>query len=377
MDDNIPDTPSVGESDKNTPFLRFETEYYNPSGNPLQDYLFHPATLAAIQALGPQVLQELVPQGGFDTHILNMQLYNERMAKSMADKVDYLSYIDNAQIIIDFGCADGKLIKYLQSVNPNKHYIGYDISQPMLDLAQEDNPNNITFTNDWQQVLDEAKAAAQERGTGTTLVFSSILHEIYHYLPKQGVDAFWSKVFNSDFDNIAIRDMMTNRNLDRPAKPEDVQKIRDHYDEAKIAEWENRWGSLSNQKSLVHFLLTCPYKENWARELQEDYLPMPIQDLIEHIPPDYEIAFMEHYTLPYLKEEIANKQFGIDLDDNTHMKLILRKARRNLADVAQDKRQLIGAFNEAAPSTKVSAALENGKLAIIENAQNVNHQQQR
>jgi len=355
----------------NIRFLDHKSEFYDENGNPLRSYLFHPATLAAIDTLGLEVLDLLVPEPhSFDDYIPDMQLYNTRMAKSMEDKVSHLRDLD-AEVVVDIGCADGALLKFLANENPERHYIGYDISQPMVDLAREENPQNITFTTDWQAVIEEAQREAAKRGASSVLVLSSVLHEVLHYLGDHEVESFWEKVWESDFDMIAIRDMMVSETASKPTPPSDIAKVRQNYDPDKILQWEETWGPLADGRSMAHFLLTCPYEENWVRELQENYLPLDLQAFLERIPEQYEIAFFQHYVLPYHQTRTEERFDGLEVRDNTHMKMVLKKKDPE-GGKGVDERDILRRALEATPpgetiqaDRELSGSLEVRQLAEV------------
>ena len=66
------------------------------------------------------------------------------------------------------------------------------------------------------------------------------------------------------------------------------------------------------------------YKKNWKREVKENYFPMPVEELLSRIPKNYEIVYKDVYVLPYTKQSIKN-DFDIDINDTTHIKLILKR----------------------------------------------------
>ena len=58
--------------------------------------------------------------------IADRQLYTENMRKSLMDKAFFIDKID-AKHFVDFGCADGSLLKFLKTIFPNSaNYVGYD-----------------------------------------------------------------------------------------------------------------------------------------------------------------------------------------------------------------------------------------------------------
>ena len=92
----------------------------------------------------------------------------------------------------------------------------------------------------------------------------------------------------------------------------------------KLKDYETVWGKISTQHDLVHYLLKYRYTENWEREVRENYVPITLEQLLDIIPDSYEIAYCNHYTLPYTAWQIKN-DFGIELTTPTHIKLILRR----------------------------------------------------
>jgi len=74
----------------------------------------------------------------------------------------------------------------------------------------------------------------------------------------------------------------------------------------------------------MHFLLKYKYLQpNWNREVRENYFPLYREKLLSMIPDNYSILYHEHFTLPYIKESVK-EDLGIEIKDNTHLKLILK-----------------------------------------------------
>jgi hypothetical protein len=76
----------------------------------------------------------------------------------------------------------------------------------------------------------------------------------------------------------------------------------------------------------VHFLLKYRYTKNWAREVKENYLPLTYEALLALIPAEHDPHYVDHFILPFARQE-ARKDLGIDIVDNTHIKLILERKR--------------------------------------------------
>jgi hypothetical protein len=256
----------------------------------------------------------------FDHVIPDQVKYNLGMRQSLVDKIYFVDKV-GAQTFIDYGCADGALLKFIRDLFPDnsRQLIGYDISDSQLAAARVDG-ENILFTKNWQEIQGLIKA----KSPPSCLCVSSIIHEIYSYGSAKDVEEFWNRVWSNNFKYVAIRDMCVSRTTSRLSDPIAVARIRQIYDPAKLAEWESIWGSIAENWSLTHFLLTYQYNENWSREVHENYLPICFEDLLHRIPHNYHPIHIEHYTLPFLRNRVRN-DFNIELGDRTHLKLILEK----------------------------------------------------
>jgi SAM-dependent methyltransferase len=255
-----------------------------------------------------------------NTPIRNLQQYNDRMHQSVIDKIFFFDKVE-ARLFVDVGCADGALLKLCSQIFPNHEYLGFDIKQEMIDLANadiSDMPNNLSFTACSSQVREAINNCPGK----TCIILSSMIHEVYAY--KREVQAFWESIWGFNADFVVIRDMCYSQTCCRPADPITVTRIRQVFDPNKIREWESQWGSLEENWSLVHFLLTYHYEENWQRELRENYWPISKEDLLSIVPNEYMPIFVEHYTLPYLRRKVKS-DFGIELQERTHLKLIVEK----------------------------------------------------
>lgn len=243
--------------------------------------------------------------------------YNYNMRQSMQDKLFFLGKID-PDVIVDYGCADGSLFQVLSQDLPGVGLVGYDLEPKMIERAKAKKIKNSAFTTDWSQierVLGRFKRPA--------VILSSVIHEVYAYADDLDViTEFWQRVFT--FDYVVIRDMMIAESADRPADLEDVAKVRDASDPKYLDDFEKHWGTIEEQPNLLHYLLKYKYLENWDREVEENYLPIFREELYDMIPGNYSIIYRDHFALPYTVNQIKT-DFGIDIRDDTHIKLILKK----------------------------------------------------
>lgn len=254
-----------------------------------------------------------------ETVLIDYATYNAGMKKSLLDKIFFMDKVES-EVFIDYGCADGSLIKFLKTLFPEYEYYGYDISKEMIRIAKNNNYDiEENFSTDWSFILNKIP-----NNKKSTIILSSIIHEVYSYGTTSDVEEFWNRIFNSGFDYIVLRDMMTSKTIDRASDINDISKIYKRANHKNLFDFENVWGSIENNKNMIHFLLKYRYTENWDREVRENYIPITREDFLSIILDDYDITFHEHFTLPYFKT-IVKKDFDIEIKDNTHLKLVLKK----------------------------------------------------
>ena len=265
-----------------------------------------------------QSVEQSKSVSGIDEFKINdMSVYVHRMQKSILDK---MFFIDKAfepfSSIVDFGCANGELIRILKGLFGEYSYIGYDISEEMISAARENMPS-AEFYSSW----DDIKVNFSD----SLLNISSTLHEVYSYGTDEDVREFWERVFKSGFKYIAIRDMMLSDSDQAAADAEQLKAVVGNQDYSdKLKDYESVWGRISTRRELVHYLLKYKYTENWEREVHENYVPLTVEGLLKLVPSNYRVVYFDHFTLPYTRWQIE-RDFGIDLTTPTHIKIILQR----------------------------------------------------
>ena len=256
-------------------------------------------------------------------NIENLQLYNMRMAKSVLDKLFFLDMSVDLKKVLDFGCADGSLLKFVQLFCPEINLYGYDMLDEMINSAKKNVPN-ATFSSSLSEIKDKIFENGQE---GSLINLSSLIHEVYSYSSAVEIDSFWDFVYKSGFEYISVRDMMLSETANRTTPIRDEMRIRTTKSlTSQIRDFENIHGSISNNKNFLHFLLKYKYVENWKREVNENYLPISTTKFFEIMPNDYEVVIYNRYALPYLVDSVK-KDFGIEISDDTHVKILLRRKK--------------------------------------------------
>ena len=276
----------------------------------------------------------------------NLTFYNEQMRKSMEDKLFFLKQLpaEDNYVFVDFGCADGTMLNILSDMlEHNRHkysYIGYDISDTMINLAKAnfhgDADTDIHYFTNWEDVEKQLKTyitpGTYYEQKKYVLILSSVIHEVYSYSDMKQILEFWHHVTNTNFDYIVVRDMCPTKDIDRPTDEfmlhtlNNMIRDREPYNKL-INDFEAIHGSIENNKNFIHFLLKYRYQINWEREVKENYFPIYVEDLLTAITGEekYRIMYMKRFIVPFIKKQIYN-DFRVDVRDFTHIKAIFKKS---------------------------------------------------
>lgn len=245
----------------------------------------------------------------------DINVYNSRMKKSLMDKIFFIDKVD-AEVFVDFGCADGSMIKMLSELFPNYIYIGYDNKQEMIDLAKQ-NVANAHFYSSYDEVLEHVNLLNHKK---SCLILSSVLHEI------DEKETFFEFLKFKNFDFVAIRDMMYE---ETSANRIPFNEIYKHYPQKIKSYFENEIWHWSGQ-DMIQATFKSYYVENFDTEVLEDYFSFNQNHLMSlkykhKLIPIYEY----HYLLPYWKQTIKN-DFGVDLNGiKTHVQIIFENVKGN------------------------------------------------
>jgi len=252
--------------------------------------------------------------------IADYSSYITGMNKSLGNKMWFLDKI-TPDCIVDFGCADGSLLKKVHESYPDIALIGYDIDGGMEKRFKENNPD-IPFTSNWK----EAEKFASKYSKSCVLL-SSVIHEVYSYSKSTDIPVFWKKVFNSGFKYVVIRDTIPDRiDIIKPKDyQDDVQKVKAKVNKKYLDDFEAKWGPIDqNYRLFVRFLLTYRYIDNWDRESLENYMPLSYSTLLRRIPSSYKIIDGANYKFEPIAASLKN-EYDINLKVNTHLNMILEK----------------------------------------------------
>jgi hypothetical protein len=91
----------------------------------------------------------------------------------------------------------------------------------------------------------------------------------------------------------------------------------------QVESFQEKWGKFDNMKNVVHFLLKYRWKVNWDRELNENYFSITVEEFLK-IMESYNLGYFKRFRISFLDDCIA-KDFGLTLQDHTHIKAIFEK----------------------------------------------------
>ena len=258
---------------------------------------------------------------------MNLDTYTTEMAKSVWDKSFFMDKIPGVKYVIDFGCADGAMIRFLAPLFPNITFVGYDINKELIAKARTTMPfeANIIYFNDIRSLMGYMGIHPVAKSEEICINFSSVLHEIYS--STGGMDVIQWVVDELKPRYITIRDMYCDEPLPfyGNISMNIIDQILSNHPKY-IAQFVDKFGVIDNWKNLTHLLMKLQWIDNgWKEELNEDYYSWNINDFIKEIKDNYIPAFECRYQLPYLSEKWKNEYNWYNPDIHTHAQFILRR----------------------------------------------------
>ena len=253
-------------------------------------------------------------------------VYNDRMRRSMWDKAFFMDKVPGAELIVDWGCADGSLIRFLHGLFPSVRFIGYDIDGEMVRRARAQRQEGTWFFTDIGEALGQIARLGLD-GSRTAVNFSSVFHEIFHYRADPGPLARLLAELKPAY--LTVRDMeYVNPAGDESVSAGALARARSLLPGSMIRDFERAHGPISVRKNLVHLLLKFRYVENWPRECEENYFSYTREDLLGLLDPEkaFRPIYDCRYFLPWCRWDIE-RAVQLDLGDSltTHFSLILRR----------------------------------------------------
>lgn len=257
---------------------------------------------------------------------MDLNIYTTEMAKSVWDKAFFMDKIPGAKCVIDFGCADGAMIRYLSSLYPDITFIGYDISEELVERARKTPPfnSNLTYYSGVCKNLDVLMemATIQFIPAEICINFSSVLHEVYS--STGGIEVIRDVINTLKPRYITIRDMYCDEHL--PFTVPTFDTVWGPLPAGASIDFCDRFGPIKDWRDMTHLLMKLQWVDNgWEDELKEDYYSWTIDKFINDIGGNYIPSFDCRYQLPYLGEKWKKEYGWYNPDIHTHAQFILRR----------------------------------------------------
>jgi len=253
--------------------------------------------------------------------------YLSTMNSSLNSKRVILDFI-NGKSILDVGPGGGALMDLIESEFKDARVLGIDISKNVIDTLNE---KKLKENHKWEVTLGDALDLINyyKKGEVDTIIYSSIIHELYSYIPfngkkfnidtvKSALKSAWSIL--SSGGRIIIRDGIKTEpeNVFRVIKfknKEDM-KILDRY----CQDFKGRkvtYKKLSDDtvKMLVNdameFLYTYTWGENsYSLEVKEQFgylTPSEYVNLVKENLEGAKIVYTNHFLQDGYEENLLNK----------------------------------------------------------------------
>jgi SAM-dependent methyltransferase len=137
--------------------------------------VFHqPGVIAKLKQLFGE---KLVTDDGELGHQRDFQSYGAQMDASLQQKLTELARWVKPGCIVDKGCGTGRLMVELSRLFPDSKLVGVDLSREFLRRCDE----NTYATQDVELVAGNVVERSVPAGSATSVVYSSVMHEVYSY----------------------------------------------------------------------------------------------------------------------------------------------------------------------------------------------------
>ena len=246
------------------------------ASGPTRALFDQPAMLDKLRAIFADTLRtedgELGHQRDFDS-------YGAQMDASLRCKLDDLLPWIRPGLVVDKGCGTGKLLVELSRKFPQSTLVGVDLSREFLRRCDQ----NRYFSSEVDFVQGDAAERQIESGRATTVIFSSIMHEIYSYsdYSRERVEHALRSAFEElgPGGHLLIRDgispssgMWRMRFL-RPDVARQFEKFATEFKHGCGVKWErvNEDTVRLSAHDANEFLCKKDYLQNWHIEVHEEF----------------------------------------------------------------------------------------------------------
>ena len=260
----------------------------------------------------------------------DVQGYLERMRGAMREKLFFIEHLDlNNKIIIDFGAADGSLVKELINIGyENTTYVCVENYEEFLQTCKQlKEIGDVIAVSGLTEV--EMWLRHQQYGKDTrevVLICSSVLHECTWSMQRV-IASFalnWCNYF-------VLRDMFWSsftHKIEWKARARMLGNIIMYAPRPDLMQEFFRLRGVSDE-SIEEYVLKYTYVENWATEIEEFYLNVDWDSIkdAKHINKNtFEVIYENIYTNEFIKQRVYD-DLNITITWPTHCQLIMQIAK--------------------------------------------------
>jgi len=251
----------------------------------------------------------------------HLAAYTDAMAKGMEEKLFFLDHLPLGSAVLDFGCADGRMLEAMAIRRPDLALAGLDCSDTALHEARVRGVPAALMTSTTE---GQAWAKGQAPHRPVFLLASSVLHEVAHYGGAKGWAEFWDFIDDSPFTGIAVRDFSLSRMDATQPGGAFAAAVRAGLPDWQRCSFESLWGPIRDQGRAVHAALKAPWTASWDREGPEHYFPIWREELAGRITARFTPTLWSPHIHAYSDSQ-AKARFGCGFPCPTHLAVFAQR----------------------------------------------------
>lgn len=273
------------------------------------------ASKASVKQAEPQNREQT--QELYDRGEQGFKIYAKGMEASAVEKARFMLFV-KPSAIAEMGCGNGTVLELLSQNFPDSKIVGVDISDTMLEMAGKREYTNgnvdIKKGDATQKIFDDASL--------DTIVFCSIMHEIYTYngYDRKKVEQTLKNAAKMLKNNgrIIIRDGVMCENdivymkFRNKKTEEKFRRFAEEFGPHKIRYHEEKGMVRLARNDAREFMSKYMYGANWDIEVKEQFgfynLEQYRQVLEKH---GFRIIEAYSYLIPWLKETHYSKDIEL------------------------------------------------------------------
>jgi SAM-dependent methyltransferase len=273
----------------------------------------------------------LLNEDGELSHGRDFAVYSQGMDASMAVKIQDICPWVVGNYIVDKGCGTGTLLIHLSNLHPQAQIFGMDLSRDLLHRSEGQHYPNHNVAVVMGNIIHKRFA----EGTVSTIIFSSVMHEVYSY------NRYDRNQIRLALKNALSELMVGGRIIIRDGvKPKDGDKFvwlrcQDAQLEERFCKFAREFKGKSAKPGVAyeervvdgatHFRMTLheaneflskkDYLTNWAMEVNEEFGVWTTDEWAKELTDlGYRMVHCDSYLNPWIEENRYEGQVWLYAD---------------------------------------------------------------